>query len=530
MPNSSPARPWLRQLVAALGYGLCYSLFHDVLLSQYSLSFGFRLAVLAVTPYRYWNALLLGEIVSSGYIAVTCAETFGTAWAIVRAFPTITLVMPVMYVCRERLRLFRARRHVNIPVLVLGSLVAALITVPFQVGLLSLAHLPANYPSPRSWVLYYFVMNYVGALTLAPMVLCLRESWPKGGHQAILRALTNSRLAMESVGMLVPALAFLMWIGFNAAAGSETRHIVQIAMFLPVIALALRHGWHGAAIGGTVAGLTVESLMPVGYDENGLQAQALIALAISTMLLMGRHITVLNQREQQERSDLRTALALAQQNIHQGELQFRRVAYSLWDMQRSLYRVLHFGQQLSPAQSIQYDEVTRPLALKLDGLAQQLHPFLSSQRSLPIALRESAMARALSDHRVNFDTMFHGSVSTLSSDMHLVLYRLIGDAVLHVCDLHPVSDILVRVTCREYRRHRWIGVYINATRTERQLDSNHLWHELMDRLERTSRSRDFAALQLIAQTFGGRARVYTAGEKTRLAILLAAPLQRYDTI
>lgn len=180
MPKSLMARPWLGQLVAACGYGLIYSLFHDLLLSQYSLSFGLRLAVLAVTPYKYWLALAVGETASSAYIAVTCAETFGVMWSILRAIPMIGLVMPVVYVCRERLRLISAKRVVNVPALVLGALGVSIITVPFQVGLLSLAHLPANYPLPRTWIFPYFLMNYSGALTVAPLALCLRETMPRG--------------------------------------------------------------------------------------------------------------------------------------------------------------------------------------------------------------------------------------------------------------------------------------------------------------------------------------------------------------
>jgi glucose-6-phosphate-specific signal transduction histidine kinase len=523
MPNSSPARPWLLQLMAALGYGLGYSLFHDVLLSQYSLSFGFRLAVLAVMPYRYWRALLLGELVSCGYIAVTCADSFGVAWAVVRAFPTITLVMPVVYVCRERFRLFSAKRLVNVPILLLGALVSALITVPFQVGLLSLAHLPPNYPPLHRWVLNYFVMNYVGALTVAPVALGLRESWSQLRHRTLFGSLANSRLAIESMGMVLPVLAFLMWIGFNADTDSEVRHLVQIAMFLPVIAIALRHGWHGAAVGGAAAGLAIESLMPVGYDQSGLQAQSLIALVISTMLLMGRHVTVLNRQEQQERLAVRSALALAQQNFHYGELQFRRLAYALWDIQRSLYRVLHFGGQLSPAQSLKYDEAARPLVQKLDGLAQQLHPLPTAQRSLPIALRESAMARVLADYHVHFELAYYGGISTLSSRTHLVLYRLISDAIFHICDRHPVSQILVHVGCRKYRDRIWAAVRIEASVLVDQSEPQQSWRNLLDRLKQSSRPADFGALQLTAQTFGGRARLIAEGSKTRLSVLLTDP-------
>jgi hypothetical protein len=239
------------------------------------------------------------------------------------------------------------------------------------------------------------------------------------------------------------------------------------------------------------------------------------------MLLMGRHITVLNQREQEDRAGLRLALASAQQNYHLGELQFRRVAATLIEMQRSLYRVFHFGRQLAPAQSLEYERTTRPLARALEDLANHLDPFSSRRRSMPAALRESGMARALGDHRVQFDVVFRGSISALTHELHLVLYRLIADAVHHICDSHRVSSITVMVACRRCYGRTWLSVCIDGNWSD-EAAVRLPWTDLLERLEHSSRSSDFAVIEFTARSYGGRARIRTTTSGGRITALLDA--------
>ena len=525
MPNRMVAQPWARQLTVAVTYGAGYSLLHDVVLSQYSLSFGLRLALLALTPYRYWAALVLGETISCGIIAIACMDDFGATWALLRALPMIWLVLPVVYLCRERLRLFNGGIRASAPVLVLAALGASLVAAPFQVGLVfTVAHLSASHPPPLATFGRFFLQNYVGSLTVAPLLVCLRETLPIGTLRTFFRALFNERLFVESIALLMPMLAFFVWLGFQADAGSAVRNIVQVATFMPVVALALRHGWHGAAIGGTGAGLAVEALMVSPYDPAGMQAQAVIALSVSTMLLMGTHITALNQREQSDRAAMRNALATAQLNYHLGEQQFRRVAQALVDMQRAMFRTLRFGRQLSPAEGLEYDRVTRPIVKRLDVLSRQLDPLPTIERSLPIALRESVVAEVLNQHGVVLTVDFSGGVSTLTFRMQLVLFRLISDAVAHLCERQPLARIAVSVRGRRYKGRTWISLRLDGEHDANRAVSYKSWHELVVQLAQHSRTRELAAIDATARMFEGMARVRAQATRTRLSAVVAEPI------
>ena len=95
----------------------------------------------------------------------------------------------------------------------------------------------------------WFVGNFLGILTVVPLVLLLRGVWSRRADTplAICLQIMRSRLVLETLGLLIPALALLVWIGLDARSESS-RQVAQMLMFLPVVALALRHGWQGAAV------------------------------------------------------------------------------------------------------------------------------------------------------------------------------------------------------------------------------------------------------------------------------------------
>ena len=528
MLNRFLAQPWLRHVAVAVGYGLGYALFREAVHWHWMISIGFRLTALMLVPYRYWAGLATGEMASMVYLAVTCADSFGMTWAIFRVIPLIGPAMPVVYICRERLHLFSTRGAINVTVLIFCALAVTLITVPFELGLLSLARRPAGYPSLREWIFPYFIVNYLGILTVTPLVMSIREAISGSDLRTIKRHVAESRLLIEGAGMLLPALGFLVWIGWTAAPGSDTRHIAQMAMFLPVVALALRHGWYGAAIGGTAASMAILALMPTLYDHNTLQAQALIAFAISTMLLMGKHITVLQQKERSERVELSMTLALAQRNFYEGERQLRRAAYVLLDIQRTCYRLLQGGMNLSPVDSVRYERLARPVVHQIGRLTDHLHPLRGSERSLPVAIRDSAMAKVLAEHHVGLHIEFRGGVSELPADLHLALYRLIANAVGYVCLQHPCSDIAIRIVCRGGRHHRWIRLHVEGGRQQDHPPRRPPWSELVSHLERVSRSGDVQAIQDTARTFGGRAHIRVFDRATHVTALLRQSVERGD--
>lgn len=81
----------LRHVAAAVLYAVGYGLFRAVSFSHWMPIAGFRLVVLLLMPYRYWPALVLGEIVPLGYVAAECVDQFGLAWAALKTLPSSLL-------------------------------------------------------------------------------------------------------------------------------------------------------------------------------------------------------------------------------------------------------------------------------------------------------------------------------------------------------------------------------------------------------------------------------------------------------
>lgn len=523
MFSRTMARQWPRQLLVVLGYALAYGLFHDVLVPQYSLAFGLRLAILTITPYRYWPALVLGEALFTGYIAIQCMPDFGPTWSAFRAVPMILLVMPIVYMGRERFGLIGTTKQTNVPVLVLACLVAALTVAVFQDGLtFSVKHLPATHPGPLFTFVRFFLMNYVGALTFTPLMMCIREvmlsrRWAARCSLIQWRILTGGALG------LVLVLTMLTWVSAHLAADPAIRNIAQIAMFVPVVVLALRYGWYGAAMGGAAAGFAVEALMASRYDNNGMQAQTLIAFAISTMLLLGKHITVFSPREQHGRPNSRLALATAQQSIQLDKQRFRVAKPTSWDKKGSLFRALQFGRYAATEEDVRYGQQTSRIIGQLDTLARQRRPATDTDRNVLTAISEDAVARALAAHCVQFNVEFHGRVSALSDHMHAQLFHVVGDAVVQMCDWQPVSEITVNVHARRIRGRVWIWVRVDGVHVANQAVAFEVWPALLARLEQHASPNTLEAIENTALAFQGRVRIRPLSQQTRLSVLLAQP-------
>jgi glucose-6-phosphate-specific signal transduction histidine kinase len=341
-----------------------------------------------------------------------------------------------------------------------------------------------------------------------PLVLLLHEElW---GHtwRALKTRAANSRLVLDSAGILLPSLGLLIWIGWSSAAGSDVRYIAQVAMFLPMVVLTLRHGWHGTAIGGTAASIGIVILMPKLYDHNTLQAQTFTAFAITTMLMVGTRVSAWNKREQQEKLDARLALALAQRNYYAGERQMRNAAHALLEVQTAGYTLLRRLAQFAPFEFETTSSHARLLTQRTPRLIEHLHPLRGPDQTLPQALLKGNLAQTLEHYRVPLQVNYYEGISALPRDLHLVIYRLICDSVTHLGDLDHLGDIAINVRRRARREHRWVLLHIRGTATRDDL-SRQARQELRSQLRQLGRGGGFSAVEDGAATFGGIARQRT---------------------
>lgn len=299
-------------------------------------------------------------------------------------------------------------------------------------------------------------------------------------------------------------------------------------MFLPVVFLALRHGWKGAALAGTLASVGIMLLMPAEVDANTLRAETLVALAIATMLLVGEHVAGLHRRAEQERVDSRTAMALAQRNVELGESQLRSAAASLERVREAFDVVLdqvfeRFGYYLPAKEERSYRRLAEAAKGQLSLLSDAMHPQMYRDRGLPGMLSQGALARHLEAAGVAFWCDVRGPVSVFPPAMHVAAYRLICDAVGDACATQNVSEVLVKVRCGAH--HPWRMTVLVQTVGDPERLAHIGWDRLLPSLRLLSSGLGRSAIEDRAATYQGALRERQLPQGRRLLISLQHPGQ-----
>lgn len=458
---------WLKQGMAVIGYAAGYWVLQHISFPYWVLFAGFRLATLIFVPQRYWAALAVGELAPLGYLALSCASQYGMAWAALTLFPTpIVLAMPLVHLCKTRLRMLPMRGGVRMGVLLLCMLLVSTLWTLMNTGRLAVTQVPADYHVDYATALArWFIGNLLGTLTVVPLAVLLREAWPSTTAEARWRPLLDSRLAMEGAFLLLPALGLLVWIAAHATTQSS-ENAAQMAMFLPVVMLALRHGWQGAAVGGSLASVAVVLTMKGMDDVGAIQAETFIAFAISSMLLLGSRISVLNQRDAAERIEVQEALVLARRNIGIGEARLRVAAEFLEQIRETVQvgydRMLSQLRQVPTIDSRVHARQAATVQEQLFRLSDGLYPAGWRDKHLLVTLRQGPLARALDEAGVCYWCDSRGDFAQISSGLHLDVYRLVGECLTLACENLPPTHVHVRLRSMRIGGRSWVGVWMRA--------------------------------------------------------------------
>lgn len=459
---------WMH-FAAALGYALGFMLLREVSFSHWVLFAGFRLSALLLVPYRYWPALIVGELVPLGGIALSHADRYGALWSTLFVIPPIALAMPVVWRCRHKQKLFPGPREVQLAVLVGCTFAVSVIWSVIDLSVVATARLPSGYPKLDFGVLIsrWFVGNFLGVLTVVPLVLFIREAACGDNVLVMLRRVLGSKFFVDAVSVLLPALAFLVWIGTESSQDS-LKQAARIAMFFPVVWLSLRYGWHGAAVGGTASSIAVVLTMPAKYDLGTLQAQVFIAFSITTMLLLGERIAHLHRREMLEKDDAQWSMALARRTLIAGELQLRQTSTALEHVREAVQ--LTFAGLLdrlrATAPTAEDRDLRRRAAMtqqQLFRLADSLHPVTWRDAGFSSALRHGAIARALDEAGIRFwPCIDDRELTQLSESTQIAVYRLACDLIALSCSHWALSSITLRVRAFRFAERRSVVTQIYA--------------------------------------------------------------------
>jgi two-component system, NarL family, sensor histidine kinase UhpB len=285
---------WGRYLAVAAAYAACYELTRNISFSHWLLPAGLRLACLLLVPRRFWPALVVGEALPIAEMAVLHAHLYGTVWAMAASVPPILFCMPAIAWLRRRFDVVAGDGTLNIGVILAATLLCATVNTVDNALVLSLVDLGDGSPAPVATapiLLAWILGAYLGALTLTPVILAIRERIAGlPGGVVTWQAFKESPLLRDALLFAVPCLALLLLVADGTGDGEGLITWVRVAMAIPVIALTLRHGWHGAAVGGMLASVAQASTSFQLQDPAMIRSQAVLAFVASTALIFGVRI------------------------------------------------------------------------------------------------------------------------------------------------------------------------------------------------------------------------------------------------
>jgi glucose-6-phosphate-specific signal transduction histidine kinase len=507
-------------------YGVGVTLFRQLSISHWLILTGFHLAVLLLVDRRYWLALVVGEAVSLAHLSLVCADQMGTTWAVLNMVPSIVFMMPIVNLFQNRWPI-ATRNALNMGALLACALLLAFLMSGYNTMMLTLTRLPPGYVVHYDEIVArWWLGNFLGVLTLTPSVLCV-YSFCRGHSWASLASrLAWNGLLIESGMLLAPLLLLLVWIALMAPQNASLRQVVQIGLFIPVVWLTLRHGWQGAAIGGTMASTAITVLMPESYDQHTLQAQVFIAFAISTMLLLGERIAVLRHRTETEREDLRMALALAQRNMQSGETQLLMASRAIEQARETVNAgFAAMSARLShPQPGTNVTKYQRHALIAQDQLyrlADGLYPVAWGHRNLATMIREGAIARMLDVAGISYWSELRGPFDSLSPALRLAAYRVVCESVAALCRSRDIGRVTVFLRCRKYGR-RSVVLRVEG-HVDRARAKKVQWDELLPHMQQVTSGLGLQAVHDRAVTYQGACREKRLSTSRRISVLLREP-------
>ncbi len=465
MLKSITENKWLRQIAVVVGYAIAYKLLRPYSGGIWTVTAGLRLSCMLLFPYRYWPALILGEAVPLAYNNYQCLNQFGLAWVIASSIPPMLIAAPIVWWCRRKLSLFPSKRLIRVKALLIcivlvssawtisifGEAATAISQVPFHIHKLD--------------VVYNFLGKYVGILTIVPLALAYKLQKP-AAWTTRLNQWTKSRLTLDTVLLLLPTLAVLIWMN-HSASSIDAHQVIRMAMFLPVAWLTSRHGWRAAALGTAMVMTCIFLSLESRPDPNLIEIQAFIAFAATCLFALGARITAQNAAEEQERLDAKAAVKLAQQGLYTCEVRMRQTAQALEQiggaLQLTQTRLLNrFKHMLPMTEGQTYYKQVAATQGQVYRLAESMHPMAWRERGLPAALRET-IARTLDETGLAYRFELKGrGLSQLSPSVHAAIYRLACEAVVYICEQQAWSTIAISLRGGFTNGQRWAALRVEG--------------------------------------------------------------------
>lgn len=430
---------WLHPAVA-VAYILTYTLLRKIGFAHFAPVIGFKLSVLLLVPRRYWPTLFISELGILSYTLHPCIEQFGLPFYIAAIVPPIGLLMPIVLLTRTyigglTLPHFRLSSVLTCviacsAVLVIDGLaVEALIPNPDVVGRKPLAQLATD----------YFLGSYTGILSVMPMVLTIAMEW---AQERSSRSIWQNNRELLTASAIMTLAVILEVMAVRVSADPMLRFGAQAVLFLPATYFALNWGWKGAAFAGCISSFAIAAMMPTKFDVGTLSSQTIMALLVTTFIVLGVQTTKLKRSLSISDNHLKKA-RLEQ---HLAEVKLQRSSFELSFVNVQLARahrhlLIHLGDTYNRSEVDTHRDTLTQTTFRLNELADSLSPSMGAGH--PHALTEGPISRLLGNLGVEYQPNIQGQLSALSKPTLALLYRLACEAVAYLLNEHASKRIVL---------------------------------------------------------------------------------------
>lgn len=438
--DAAVARDRLRMAALALGYAIALASLYLLSSPEWYLPAGLRFATLWLSPPRRWLWFLVADV--SALFALNLAGGY------VQGPGTIALAVLVPW--WSHALAIRVVRGVDIyaapetparMALTLAAMgLAALLNAAVQSSVAKLGGAPtlliwSDVFVPR------VIGNFVGIVTLAPLAFQLFT--PRASD------VPWRRMALELLLSLGVAAIVLISLRAWSARIADFISIVGLA---PILFMAFRHGWRGAAWAASITSVGLKlGAAQLGLPATTAEVLLFVALVACIALVLGAATSALRranaalvERHLQERA---SNARLATQAAELRELS-QRLERAREEEQRRLAHDLHdeLGQSVTAlgarlgllARTSEDPQVLASVAAQrelihdiqgaLRDVLQGLRPALLDRFGLEVALREGPVQRVLATAGIDYRVEVLGPLPRLGVDASSAVYRICQEA------------------------------------------------------------------------------------------------------
>ncbi|XRD87430.1 hypothetical protein ISN72_17430 [Dyella nitratireducens] len=492
--------------------------------APWSFASGLRIACLLLVPYRYWPALVAGELVPLAYRCLAHVDDFGLTWALLASVPPIMLAMPVIWWFRERAVLFPRPDLVDIKKLLYCIILLSLLWAAAGSAIVSTVHLRSGqYRIPTGIAFSLFIDFYMALLMVAPWVVIARIH-----PREALRPLPSWRVIATNSAMRDVAIAaalFVVLTMLHRVVDEAIKPAVMLVLFFPALGLTLKHGWRACVFGATLCLISICLLVEWRPDPGVQQIQAVLAFAITGLYVFGARLsTQMWMFEQLQHETLQTR-QVAKRSLASGEDRLQQTSQALecvvgilrMDYTRIMQRFI--PEALRDDYSQDFWNVQR----EVYQLAESIHPSAWRERGLAAALEET-IGNALREVGISYSCDTPGRrLRFLSEALQAVLYRMACEAAATM-SASPAC-IGVHLALRTGRHH---GAPWVALRMDGMLEASQAAYGILQARARQNVASKLGAgiktdseLRLLARLFHGDARFRTTASGVRFTALLS---------